>query len=243
MPDELKIVSLKDGTELLKEPLPGRVVGPERNLLTNQFDKSDLWYSFGISHPGAITVRNYPNFLRKLTRTSALETQPETGQRRMIEETIDLAAIDILRDRERAVPRYNQFRRLFGLKPISSFDDLENPQHPGLPRDLRNVYGSRDGRDNVEDLDLMVGMFSERPPEGFGFSDTAFRVFILMASRRLKSDRFIAQGFNAEVFTAEGIEWVNENSMLSVLKRHFPALSGAIYGVGNAFVPWHSPQA
>ena len=31
--------------------------------------------------------------------------------------TIDLAAIDILRVRERGVPRYNEFRRLFHLKP------------------------------------------------------------------------------------------------------------------------------
>lgn len=243
MPDELKVVSLQDDSELITETLPGRVVGSEGTILTNDFDRVDLWYSFGIANPGAITVRNFPNFLRKLTRKSALETIPETGRRREIEETIDLAAIDVLRDRERGVPCYNEFRRHFGMKPISSFDDLNNPKHAGLPQDLREVYGTTDGKDNVEDLDLMVGMFSETPPQGFGFSDTAFRVFILMASRRLKSDRFIAQGFNAEVFTAEGVNWVNENSMLSLLKRHFPALSGSIYGLANAFVPWHSPNA
>lgn len=33
-------------------------------------------------------------------------------------------------------------------------------------------------------------MLAEPLPPGFGFSDTAFRIFILMASRRLKSDRF-----------------------------------------------------
>jgi hypothetical protein len=38
-------------------------------------------------------------------------------------------------------------------------------------------------------VDLMVGMYAETPPEGFGFSATAFRVFILMASRRILSDR------------------------------------------------------
>ena len=37
----------------------------------------------------------------------------------------------------------------------------------------------------------MVGLLAETPPEGFGFSDTAFRIFILMASRRLQSDRFL----------------------------------------------------
>src|SRR5262249_52160374 len=71
-----------------------------------------------------------------------------------------------------------------------------------------------------------------------GHCDTAFRVFILMASRRLKSDRYIAQGFNADVFTAEGGAWVNDNSMLSVLHRHHPELAPALYGLKNAFVPW-----
>ena len=36
----------------------------------------------------------------------------------------------------------------------------------------------------------MVGMFAEPKPKGFGFSDTAFRVFVLMASRRIEADRF-----------------------------------------------------
>ena len=31
-------------------------------------------------------------------------------------------------------------------------------------------------------------MYAETPPKAFGVSDTVFRVFILMASRRLKSD-------------------------------------------------------
>lgn len=31
----------------------------------------------------------------------------------------------------------------------------------------------------------MIGLVAEPKPEGFGFSDTAFRIFILMASRRL----------------------------------------------------------
>jgi Animal haem peroxidase len=45
--------------------------------------------------------------------------------------------------------------------------------------------------DNDKDkVDLQVGMYAEPLPPGFGFSDTAFRAFILMASRRLKSDRF-----------------------------------------------------
>ena len=94
------------------------------------------------------------------------------------------------------------------------------------------IYG------NVEKVDLMVGMFAEDFPKGFGFSDTAFRVFILMASRRLKSDRFFTTDYNPNVYTQIGIQWINENTMLSILLRHYPMLAPALRQVKNAFAPW-----
>src|SRR5207237_4356487 len=97
-------------------------------------------------------------------------------------EHIDLASIDILRTRERGVPRYNEFRRLFHLNPVSSFEELTD--NPVWAEELRRMYG------DVEKVDVMIGMYAEPKPRGFGFSDTAFRVFILMASRRLERDRF-----------------------------------------------------
>jgi hypothetical protein len=84
----------------------------------------------------------------------------------------------------------------------------------------------------------MVGLFAEDLPEGFGFSDTAFRVFILMASRRLKSDRFFTKDYRAEIYTQFGLDWIENNSMLSVLRRHHPELAPAFVGVDNAFKPW-----
>jgi hypothetical protein len=152
---------------------------------------------------------------------------------------VDLASIDVMRDRERGVPRYNRFLEFVHKKPIRSFDELANPQHPGLPEELRRVYGQTDGRDNVDRIDLMVGLFCEVPPAGFGFSDTAFRIFILMASRRLKSDRFIAKDFTADLYTSTGVAWVNDNSFVSMILRHFPRLGPALYGVTNGFKPWN----
>ena len=84
----------------------------------------------------------------------------------------------------------------------------------------------------------MIGMYAEPKPQGFGFSDTAFRVFILMASRRLKSDRFFTRDFRPEVYTQAGFDWVNENTMRDVLLRHFPELEPALAGVENPFAPW-----
>ena len=53
---------------------------------------------------------------------------------------IDLAAIDILRSRERGVPRYNEFRRLLHLSRRSSFEELTD--NPNGPSELRRVYAA-----------------------------------------------------------------------------------------------------
>jgi hypothetical protein len=84
----------------------------------------------------------------------------------------------------------------------------------------------------------MVGLYAEPLPPGFGFSDTAFRVFILMASRRLKSDRFFTRDFRPELYGPAGFRWVKETTMKDVLLRHYPELAPALSGVDNAFAPW-----
>jgi hypothetical protein len=181
----------------------------------------DAFYSFGVAHPGAITLHNYPRFLQELQKPDGT--------------VVDLAAVDVLRIRERGVPRYNDFRRLFHLKPADTFEELtDNPQ---WAEELRRVYG------DVEKVDLMVGLYAEPLPKGFGFSDTAFRVFILMASRRLKSDRFFTRDYNAETYTQTGLDWIDETSMGDVLLRHYPELEPALRGVDNAFAPWNRVSA
>ncbi len=87
-------------------------------------------------------------------------------------------------------------------------------------------------------MDLQIGMQAEQPPKGFGFSDTAFRIFILMASRRLKSDRFFTNDFRPEVYTQIGYDWVNHTSMKDVLLRHYPELQPVIGDVERVFAPW-----
>jgi hypothetical protein len=81
-------------------------------------------------------------------------------------------------------------------------------------------------------------MLAETPPRGFAFSDTAFRVFILMASRRLESDRFFTTDYRPEVYTEAGMDWIDRNGMRSVLLRHFPALAPQLDRIKNAFQPW-----
>ena len=37
---------------------------------------------------------------------------------------IDIAALDLIRDREHGVPRFNEFRRQYGLRQLTSYDDF-----------------------------------------------------------------------------------------------------------------------
>jgi hypothetical protein len=149
---------------------------------------------------------------------------------------IDLATVDILRSRERGVPRYNEFRRLLRLNPATSFDEIAAGD-PETAEQLRAVYG-----DDIEKVDTTVGMYGERLPKGFGFSDTAFRIFVLMASRRLKSDRFYTVDFTPRMYTPEGMAWLDDNDMISVLLRHYPELAPALRTQRNAFAPWPRPS-
>ena len=84
----------------------------------------------------------------------------------------------------------------------------------------------------------MTGLYAEPLPDGFGFSETAFRIFVLMASRRLKSDRFFTDDYTKDTYTEFGREYIRKNSMLSVLKRHYPHLAPTLEGVKNALQPW-----
>lgn len=216
MPDEFKFYSVKDGRLLVTKDL-FEVSGKRSRSLEEEISMADLFYSFGISHPGAITLHNYPKLLQTLVRDNG--------------EVFDLAAVDILRDRERGVPRYNDFRELIGRKRVNSFEEITDNSE--WAKELREVYNN-----DINTVDLMVGMFAENPPKGFGFSDTAFRVFILMASRRLKSDRFFTKDYTAETYTQLGLDWIDDNSMLTVLRRHYPSLQRTLLGVENGFAPW-----
>ena len=244
--------------------------------------------SMGRQRLGLLALQNHPRFMQNL-RIDRL--QSPTKQ-------IDLAALDIIRDREHGVPRFNEFRRQYGLRQLTSFDDFIDPRLPAdsaerrdqaqLVTTLREVYGQHrcdaskkisvaqrnaDGSDindclghpngsmvdNVEDVDTVVGYLAETTrPHGFAISETQFVVFILNASRRLFSDRFLTSSFRPEFYTTLGVDWVNNNGPVKmtepglvnghkdqpvsplkrVLMRVMPELRPELNQVVNAFDPW-----
>jgi hypothetical protein len=97
--------------------------------------------SMGRQRLGALTLQNHAQFQQNL----------HMGRLGTPTQTIDVAALDVVRDRERGIPRFNEFRRQYGLRQLTSFDDFVDRRLPeGDPRraeqqrlvgTLREVYG------------------------------------------------------------------------------------------------------
>ena len=225
LPEELVLHTIDDPATTENLPLPeSRQAGVHK--LTQRMALADLFFSFGTQLPGQLVLNNFPKFMQEMS----IPGNP----------VFDLGAVDILRARERGVPRYNEFRRQLGLNPIHSFEDLTpDEEHVRL---LKQVYG--DQADAVEKLDLMIGTLAEgHRPTGFGFGETMFQIFILNASRRLQADRFYTDSYNEETYTKEGLQWIDEADLKTVLLRHYPQLAKTgLANVKNAFEPWDTAE-
>ena len=83
-----------------------------------QYGLANWALSMGRQRAGALTLHNHPLFLQNLAMP---RLKSATGK-------IDVLALDIIRDRERGIPRYNEYRRQYGLKQLTSFDDFIDPR-------------------------------------------------------------------------------------------------------------------
>jgi len=227
IPDNYEFRRLSDN-ELVKTANLYEISNDGARQLYKEISFDDAVYSLGISHPGALTLHNYPETLRNL---EAIPNNPKS--------LIDLAAVDILRDRERGIPRFQKFRKLIGMRAPKKFSDITD--NVEWQEQLKDIYGT------VDKVDFLVGTLAESvskngTPYRFGFSDTVFRIFIVMASRRLKSDRFYTDDFRPEIYTQAGYDWVLNNGMFDVLERHCPELKPVLRNRRNAFFPFEKAE-
>nr|CAD1830183.1 unnamed protein product [Ananas comosus var. bracteatus] len=183
--------------------------------------------SMGHQACGALELWNYPLFFRELIAQNVDGTERP--------DHVDMPALEIYRDRERNVPRYNEFRRRLLMIPISKWEDLTDDREAIIA--LQQVYG-----ENIENLDLLVGLMAEKKIKGFAISETAFFIFTIMATRRLEADRFFTSYFNEETYTKKGLEWVNSTeSLRDVIHRHHPNITSKWMNSTSAFTVWDAP--
>lgn len=233
LPDQLELrdIDVVPGTNkslpLIEEVSFGKLLGPKGEQTMSHIGFTKLMVSMGHQASGALELMNYPVWLRDL-----VPHDPNGYDR---PDHIDLAALEIYRDRERNVARYNEFRRSMFMIPIKKWEDLTDDKE--AIEALEDVYGG-----NVEELDLLVGLMAEKKIKGFAISETAFNIFVLMATRRLEADRFFTSDFNEMTYTKKGLEWVNTTeSLKDVFDRHYPEMTDRWMNSESAFSVWDSP--
>ncbi|XP_024991524.1 alpha-dioxygenase 1-like [Cynara cardunculus var. scolymus] len=230
LPDQLFVRDIKSAPGFNKSPKLSQkvdlvnLIGKKGENELSEFGFTTQMVSMGHQACGALELWNYPLWLRDVIPQNVDGTDRSSP--------VDLASLEIYRDRERNIPRYNEFRRLLFLIPISKWNDLTDNKE--AIDTLHEVYG-----DNVEQLDLLVGMAAEKKIKGFAISETAFVIFLIMASRRLEADRFFTSDFNEIVYTEKGLEWVNTTeSLKDVIDRHYPEITNKWMNSTSAFTVW-----
>ncbi len=245
-----EFVARKDlqNTTLAREPVSNLAFRKVPGLFPAQSSALEWMYGFGTGHPGGLVLHNYPSFLQHVHAERNTGVSSDEGNA----SDLDMGAVDVLRDRERNVPRYNAFRKALRLKELTTFDDLTDDKED--VKLLNEIY-----KGDVNKLDLIVGTLAEKDRfAGFAFGNTPFYIFALMASRRLMADPFYSDYFTAQYYTQFGIDWVNKQTMINVIARHYPELISKFGGaqciptwkkgklqpiprtgcVRNAFRPW-----
>lgn len=216
VPEDVKLRKVYDPNFSSKMDVKDMVFRNAQKAVRSQ-STSNLLYSFGTSHPGALTLHNYPTFMQNLT------AERNTGTKHGDSARMDMGAIDIFRDRERGVPRYNAFRRALGLPQMENFEELTSNQED--LKTLKELYN-----DDIEKVDLIVGSLAEKDRyPGYAFGNTPFYIFAVMASRRLMADPFYSDYFTKEYYTKDGMKHVNKQYMTDVIVRHFPEMRGKFF--------------
>jgi len=121
--------------------------------------------TLGRQRLGLLTLNNSPMFLQNL----------KIGRLDSPTKQIDVVALDIIRDRERGVPRFNEFRRQYGLRQLTSFDDFldrsptvdpaEHARQLEVVKTIREVYGQ-----HVCDASKVI-TDAQRNPDGTPIND------------------------------------------------------------------------
>ncbi|XP_050301684.1 peroxidasin isoform X2 [Anthonomus grandis grandis] len=123
---------------------------------------------------------------------------------------LDLAAMNIHRSRDHALPGYIAFRNFCNMSKVSDFEDLATEiSDPDLRQKLKELYG------HPENIDVWVGGILEDPVRG-GRVGPLFRCLLLEQFRRLRDgDRFWYE--NPSVFKPEQLVQIKQYSLARVL--------------------------
>jgi hypothetical protein len=142
VPDLLEYRDLKtDPNKVIKRISVVETFQGKATPFTQSMGLENWALTLGRQRLGLLTLHNSPLFMQNL----------QMGRLDSKTQQIDVVALDIIRDREHGVPRFNEFRRQYGLRQLISYDDFMDPsvalgsadalEQQDAVKALREVYG------------------------------------------------------------------------------------------------------
>ena len=142
IPDLLEYRDLKADPNKIAKRIPVvETFQGKATAFTESMGLENWALTLGRQRLGLLTLHNSPLFLQNL-KMGRLDSKTQQ---------IDVVALDIIRDREHGVPRFNEFRRQYGLRQLTSFDDFMDPgaaagsperaEQQATVQTMRDVYG------------------------------------------------------------------------------------------------------
>lgn len=124
---------------------------------------------------------------------------------------LDLAAINIMRGRDRGLPSYNNIRQAYNLPINFSFDQI-NPDSE-VYSVLEDLYAG-----DINEVDPWVAMLAERSENGSIFGSTIRRIMETQFSDLRAGDRFFY--LNDPVLSEDEKDWIHTTTFQEVIKRN-----------------------
>lgn len=123
---------------------------------------------------------------------------------------LDLAAMNIHRARDHAIPGYIEFRKFCNMSEVDTFDDLRNEiTDPEIRRKLKELYG------HPGNIDVFAGGILEDQVDG-GRVGPLFRCLLIEQFRRLRDgDRFWYE--NPSTFQPEQLVQIKQYTLAQVI--------------------------
>jgi hypothetical protein len=106
-----------------------------------------------------------------------------------------------------------------------------------LERDVAKVYNNC-----LECVDQSIGRMIEIHKKYQSSMDPFMKDALSRLIRLVYSDRFYTVHYDEEHYTKEGLDWIKNNNMKSIILRHYPELAHALDGVTNVFMAWDRPD-
>ncbi|RMG84533.1 MAG: hypothetical protein D6714_07720, partial [Bacteroidetes bacterium] len=134
---------------------------------------------------------------------------------------LDLAAINIMRGRERGIPDFNTVRQAFGLDPVADFYALTS--NLAWADKLTLLYG------DINNLDAWVGMLAEDHVPGALFGQTILTIMTRQFSALRDGDRFYYE--NDPAFSPNEITDLKNTTLADIIRRNtnIGAISDAVF--------------